>query len=169
MELLLAFALATPVLARTSPPVAAEKRGATVIELPAAAARAANLRRFDELLDGMLRSGGDARLLSEFREQAARAMARFPIPLLGPGLLRTHRDLPDGAWKIATLLRIFIEADHHLRAGNRLNTADAIVRAFSTILGMTVDQARFRILQASYDCEFFSPELVLMIEALRYG
>jgi hypothetical protein len=30
-------------------------------------------------------------------------------------------------------------------------------------------ETRNRLIQASHDCEFFSPELVLMLEALAYA
>ena len=76
-----------------------------------------------------------------------------------------HASLDDGNEKIGNLLEIILTALQNLKAHPAGCLAVGFGMAFAERLSLTVATARWRILQASRDCEFFSPELVLMLEA----
>ncbi|MCC5863486.1 MAG: hypothetical protein JJT93_16445 [Gammaproteobacteria bacterium] len=141
---------------------------ASVTFLAPRAVQEENLRMFDELYDGIRTAHGPHEDLTRLRSLARRAIARFPVPILGPGMLNRHRKFASGAHNICNLFRILIAADERLATGTYENAADALVHAFSHVLGHTPAGARQAIIQTAFDCEFFAPELVLMLEALRY-
>jgi hypothetical protein len=130
-----------------------------------AATRRENLRAFDALVDGMGEARGTDARIAALHDDARSAIAGFPVPLLGPGMLRMHATLEDGNEKIGNLLEIVVAAQKHLIAAPGKSLAEAFCVAFSKRLGISVETARIRILRASHDCEFFSPELVLMLDA----
>jgi hypothetical protein len=76
--------------------------------------------------------------------------------------------MPDGTVAFRNVLGVFVDAEEQLRSGDCVHTADAIVRAFAAFRRMTLEETRKVLIEASRDCEFFSPELVLLLVALRY-
>jgi hypothetical protein len=140
-------------------------RTGVVVSLQVVATRRENLRAFDALLAGMREARGEDARLESLRDAARAAIANFPVPLLGPGMLRLHRSFEDGNANIANLLDIIVAAERILGADPSRNPAEAFCRAFAVRRNLSVTAARVRILRASRDCEFFAPELVLLLEA----
>jgi hypothetical protein len=92
----------------------------------------------------------------------------FPVFLLGPGLARVLADMEDGRNGFRNVLRLLVRAEGLLSGGKCCDTADARVRAFAALHGISLAQTRTRLIEGSQDCEFFSPEVVLMLESLSY-
>lgn len=142
---------------------------ANVIDLPGAAVRIANSAMFAQLCTRVRSSHGAFADLIDLQTAAERAVLRFPVPIFGPGLARVLAEMTDGRNGYRNILGMLVHAEALLSSGECLNTADAIVRAFATHHRMSLADIRAQLIQASHDCEFFSPEVVLMFEALSYG
>jgi hypothetical protein len=141
---------------------------AIVVLLPSPADRSVNVRMLEAMHDRMRQIHGDLSNVSEPYASARAAMGRMPIPVLGQGLTRTLASMPDDPKAYRNVLGILIHVDAMLRRGECLNAADAFVRAFAAHHHTTLAETRNRLIQASHDCEFFSPEVVLMLLALKY-
>ena len=131
-------------------------------------ARTINLRDFRALCDRAFEAHGERPELFELRSRAEMAFAKFPVPVLGPGMARRIAEMSDGADALRNVLGVFVDAEERLRNDDVVDTADAIVRAFAAFRGMSLEETRKALIDASRDCEFFSPELVLLLVALRY-
>jgi hypothetical protein len=130
--------------------------------------RSINLRDFRALCDRASAAHGERPELLELRSRAEMAFARFPVPVLGPGMARQIAAMSDGADAFRNVLDVVVGAEKRLRSGDCVDCADAIVRAFAAFRRMTLEETRKALIEASRDCEFFSPELVLLLVALRY-
>ena len=134
----------------------------------AAAVRRINLHALTQFVRHIQSVHPDLPELPELKTAAQLAIGRFPVPVLGPGLARTVASMPDPENGLRNVFGILIDAEARLRRGQCINTADAIVHAFAAHHSWSLREPRQRLIQASRDCEFFSPELVLMLEALAY-
>lgn len=142
---------------------------ADVLYLPGTAIRTANRAMFQQLCARVHSAHGDFPELNELQSSATRAVMRFPVFLLGPGLARVLADMQDGRNGFRNVLQLLVHAENLLTAGQCCNAADALVRAFSAHHRTSLEETRQRLIDASHDCEFFSPEVVLMLEALSYA
>lgn len=134
----------------------------------APAVRRINLHALTQFVRHIQSVHPDLPELSELKTAAQLAIGRFPVPVLGPGLARTVASMPDPENGLRNVFGILMDAESRLRHGGCINTADAIVRAFAAHHRWSLSETRQRLMQASRDCEFFSPEVVLMLAALTY-
>jgi hypothetical protein len=141
---------------------------AQVILFPQTGVRSLNLRMFESLCARVHEVHGEIPELQDLRSRAQIAMGRFQVPVLGPGMARLLGEMKDGHDGYRNVLGMLVHADAMLSTGDCHDAADAIVRAFAAHHRTTLTLTRNRLIQASHDCEFFSPELVLMLEALSY-
>ena len=152
----------------TPTPAPAPQETATLIHLPSPSVRAVNGHMLAKLCHDAQQKHGALEEFEELRTAATRAMGRFPIPVLGPGIARQLVDMEEGRDAYRNVLGVQVHADELLRRGEASDTADAFVRAFAAFKELSLSATRARLLQAQRDCEFFSPELTLILEALRY-